>query len=348
MQCMGPLGCWVMSSFAPLIESVAAATQHRDRDALDASVARLLFEFSEADRVTLSRVLGEGDEARVRNLLTLARGVTSPGADEATDYAALPKLSDRADWMQAMQSRDVVHLPATSKGGVHHSVFPLFGETSLHGLIEIESARALDPRQAQLVLALLRVVRNHVAALEYGERDTLTGLLNRKTFDADFDKLRARCARSQLSAPNWIGVVDIDRFKSINDTYGHLFGDEVLLLVSRLMRAQVRAVDRLFRFGGEEFVAVIENVDEQTAAAVFERIRAAIEHHVFPQIGTVTVSVGFSQIQPSDAPAMAFARADKALYHAKESGRNRVCAFDTLALQGVLTSEDAKSEIELF
>lgn len=333
-------------SLAPLIESVAAATQHRDRDSLDIAVARLLFEFAEADRVILSRVLGEGEDSRVRGLLTLERGGPGCGEDETTEYTALPKLNQRAEWQEAAMLREVVHFES-SQGGLC-SVFPLFGESNVHALIEIEAGNALDPRQAQLVLALLRVVRNHVIALDYGERDTLTGLLNRKTFDADFDKLRERSARLTQARPNWIGVVDIDRFKSINDTYGHLFGDEVLLLVSRLMRGQVRAVDRLFRFGGEEFVIVIEGVDAATAAMVFERVRAAIQNHVFPQVGSVTVSVGYSEVMVTDAPSMAFQRADKALYHAKETGRNRVCSYEELVAQGSLAADDAKSEVELF
>ncbi len=335
-------------SYAPLIESVAAATQHRDRDALDASVARLLMEFSDAQRVILSRVLGEGDDARVRGLLTLERGGISTGEDVTTEYAALPKLNDRSEWREAVAARDMVHIQPADPSQAPRSVFPLLGESSVHGLIEIEAGNAFDSRQAQLVLALLRVVRNHVIALDYGERDTLTGLLNRKTFDADFDKLRERASRSAQSGLNWIGVVDIDRFKSINDNYGHLFGDEVLLLVSRLMRNQVRAVDRLFRFGGEEFVVVVENVDAVTAAAVFERIRAAVQGHIFPQIKTVTVSIGYSEVKVADAPSMAFQRADKALYHAKETGRNRVCSYEALVSQGSLASEDAKSEVELF
>lgn len=333
-------------SFAPLIESVAAATQHRDRDALDVAVARLLFEFSEADRVTLSRVLGEGDEARVRRLLKLERGCSELGPDDSIDYNTLPKLLDRAEWRDAVARRNVVQYQ--SAPGCLCSVFPLLGESNAHGLIEIEAGNALDPRQAQLVLALLRVVRNHVIALDYGERDTLTGLLNRKTFESDFDKLRERATRLGQVASNWIGVVDIDRFKSINDNYGHLFGDEVLLLVSRLMRNQVRAVDRLFRFGGEEFVVVIEGVDSNTAAVVFDRIRSAVQGHTFPQVGSVTVSIGYSHITVTDAPAMAFQRADKALYHAKESGRNRVCCYETLVSQGTLPAEDARSDVELF
>lgn len=333
-------------SFARLIESVAATTQHRDRDELDVAVARLLFEFTDADRVTLSRVLGEGADARVRRMLTLERGGQECGSDDATDAAALPRLADSAAWCECVLLRDVVHYD--TPGGALVSVFPLLGESDVRGLMQIESGNALDPAQAQLVMALLRVARNHVMALDYGERDTLTGLLNRKTFESSFGKLRESSLRCAPAAPNWIGVIDIDRFKAINDNFGHLFGDEVLLLVSRLMRRQVRAMDRLFRYGGEEFVLMIEGATVEGAAAAYERIRAATQAHSFPQVGRVTVSVGFSQVLLTDAPSMAFERADKALYQAKQSGRNRVCSYETLAAQGFVAAADARSEVELF
>ena len=333
-------------SNARLIETVAAATQYRDRDELDVALARLLFEFAEADRVTLSRVVGDGADARVRQLLKLERGAPEQKSDHASEVAGLPRLAERAAWSESVLLRDVVHYD--TPGGALVSVFPLLSESDVRGLLQIESGNALDPAQAQLIMALLRVMRNYVVALDYGERDSLTGLLNRKTFESSFGKLRERNLRSAQAAPSWIGVVDIDRFKSINDNFGHLFGDEVLLLVSRQMRKQMRASDQLFRYGGEEFVVLIEGAGSDAAAAAYERIRAAVQAHSFPQVGCVTVSIGYSQVRPADAPSMAFERADKALYQAKQSGRNRVYSYETLAAQGLVAASDARSEVELF
>src|SRR4029453_8016974 len=122
-----------------------------------------------------------------------------------------------------------------------------------------------------------RILRNQLALLDYGECDTLTALLNRKTFETRFDKLRQRL-RPRPDAPesegvSWLGLLDIDHFKAINDRHGHLFGDEVLLLVSRIMKNTLRGSDQLFRFGGEEFVIVLEDIGAVGAATAFERVR---------------------------------------------------------------------------
>jgi diguanylate cyclase (GGDEF)-like protein len=144
-------------------------------------------------------------------------------------------------------------------------------------------------------------------------------------------------------------VLDIDHFKRVNDTFGHLIGDEVLLLLSRLMRTSFRFHDHLYRFGGEEFVVLMRCESEHDAAQAFERLRANVERYTFPQVGRITISVGFTGLRPGDTPQLAFARADKAVYHAKQNGRNRVASHTLLVQQGHLTDEVAdNSDAELF
>jgi diguanylate cyclase (GGDEF)-like protein len=166
-----------------------------------------------------------------------------------------------------------------------------------------------------LISGVLRIVRNHLELIDYGERDTLTGLLNRKTFESQFDKLRRELASSARASAEgcWIGVVDIDHFKAVNDGYGHVIGDEVLLLVSQIIRRSFRSDDRVYRFGGEEFVVLLRDTPEAATAGAMERLRAAVEAHRFPQLGRVTVSIGWTRIRPHDAPATAIARAAGAL-----------------------------------
>ncbi len=137
----------------------------------------------------------------------------------------------------------------------------------------------------------------------------------------------------------WLGVIDIDHFKRVNDTHGHLIGDEVLLLMSRLMRATFRFHDHLFRFGGEEFVVLMRCGSDADAAGAFERLRANVEAYLFPQVGRITVSVGFAALRPADTPSAAFERADKAVYWAKQNGRNRVAHHAELVALG-LVAED--------
>jgi diguanylate cyclase (GGDEF)-like protein len=136
----------------------------------------------------------------------------------------------------------------------------------------------------------------------------------------------------------WIGVIDIDHFKRVNDRFGHLIGDEVLLLLSRLMGRSFRIHDRLYRFGGEEFLVLMRCHGEDDAAQAFERFRSNTELFQFPQVGTVTVSVGFTAVRPADTPRGAFERADWAVYHAKAHGRNQVCCYEALVAGGLLDS----------
>jgi diguanylate cyclase (GGDEF)-like protein len=144
-------------------------------------------------------------------------------------------------------------------------------------------------------------------------------------------------------------VIDIDHFKRVNDGHGHLIGDEVLLLLSRLMRASFRFHDHLFRFGGEEFVVLMRCGTDADASGAFERLRANVERFAFPQVGRITVSVGFSALRPDDTPSAAFERADKAVYWAKQNGRNQVAFHADLVDRGLLAEASLDNrDAELF
>jgi diguanylate cyclase (GGDEF)-like protein len=144
-------------------------------------------------------------------------------------------------------------------------------------------------------------------------------------------------------------MLDIDHFKRVNDNYGHLIGDEVLLLLARLMRSQFRFHDQLYRFGGEEFVVLMRCNGEAEAGKVLERMRAATAAHLFPQVGKITVSIGFSEVRAGDSPSGAFERADKAVYYAKEHGRDQVCSYAALVARGELENQAANvGDMELF
>jgi diguanylate cyclase (GGDEF)-like protein len=212
----------------------------------------------------------------------------------------------------------------------------------------------MEARDAALVRGILRILKNQLSLLDYGERDTLTGLLNRKTFEFRFETLcqALREERDATAQPSWLGLVDVDHFKLINDSHGHLFGDEVLLLVSQIMTRTLRGADQLFRFGGEEFVIVLDEVTPAGAHTAFERVRAAVDAHRFPQLFHVTISLGYTQILSKDVPATCIERADAALYYAKRSGRNNVRDYEGLVAAGDLApkaqSGNKGSDVELF
>ena len=166
--------------------------------------------------------------------------------------------------------------------------------------------------------------------IEMAVTDGLTGLHNRRYLDSHLQTLfdRAVGRRRPLS----VMITDLDRFKSINDTFGHDGGDDVLREFAQRLRKNVRGIDLACRFGGEEFVVVMPDTDAQVAEKVAERIRAEIARAPFAvghdgQTVEVTVSVGVSSLRRgTDTVEALMKRADVALYEAKSGGRNRVVA----------------------
>lgn len=235
-----------------------------------------------------------------------------------------------------------------------------------YAFLQLERDSAIDDAALVLIEGLAVVLRNCLAMLDYSETDTLTRLLNRKTFDEYLISILTNipnqddAAFGALHLPHrrhghpeardhWLGVMDIDKFKSINDRFGHLIGDEVLILMANQMRESFRVQDKLFRFGGEEFVALLRPAEFEHAFHTFERFRKRVENFVFPQVGHVTVSIGFSRIKFGDTPSMILDSADEALYWAKEHGRNQCHAYEVLVTEGKLQQHAAlTSEVELF
>ncbi len=342
-----------------LLNSVAATTAHRDRDDLDRAVALLLLRFLETRSVTVLRLADDGNTKRVARRVRLTQQ-PGPGSDSLDDTVELPVLRDFPAWQECAANNQIVRAAGGTDGSLT-TVFPVQGTSDVVGLLVVETATPLAAREADLVQGILGIVRNHLALLDYGELDTLTGLLNRKTFESHFHKLCQRMAPADGPAPqgterrsagarepSWLALIDIDRFKSINDGYGHLFGDEVLLLVSRLMRRSLRGADHLFRFGGEEFVVVLDRASESGVEIVFERLRSAIEQHNFPQVERVTISIGYTRINPHDISTTCVERADAALYYAKSHGRNNVRSWEALRAAGKVITRAGTGDIELF
>ncbi len=155
--------------------------------------------------------------------------------------------------------------------------------------------------------------------------DALTGLYNRRRFHGVLSKEFERCKR--YSTPMSLIMLDIDHFKKVNDNYGHQTGDTVLREVGHIITDNVREIDTASRFGGEEFMVILPNTEKENARIGAERIRAAIEQHVFPEIKEpITVSIGIAGLpDPGLANEDRLVRcADYALYRAKQNGRNRV------------------------
>ncbi len=171
-------------------------------------------------------------------------------------------------------------------------------------------------------------------------RDALTGLYNRRAFNEKLAQLLERNPNHQRRAihfsPTVFVMLDIDHFKAINDRLGHLFGDEVLLLLAGLMTDSFRENDLLFRYGGEEFALALMDVTPEQAQQTLDRFRDKVASHEFPAVGRVTVSIGYTRFDRNLSLETLIDQADNALYYAKSKGRNAVHGYPDLVEQGLI------------
>jgi diguanylate cyclase len=192
--------------------------------------------------------------------------------------------------------------------------------------------QARTEEMSQRIRDLERAARTMENSLRHEQAlastDPLTGVANRLAFEQHMAQacLHAASTGTQTS----LLVLDIDRFKQINDNFGHAAGDRALRIVAEQLRAGIRSDDMLARYGGEEFVVILANAGPEPAMRVAESLRKRIENlgfHGQKRPVRITLSCGVTVLRPEDTPDTAFERADGALYRAKRGGRNR-CELD--------------------
>jgi len=198
--------------------------------------------------------------------------------------------------------------------------------------------------------AILEVYGNQYELLLKNQVDKLTGLSNRQLLDERISRLTvgATAGRRKNEPERIVVIFDIDHFKLINDRFGHLYGDEVLVLISHMMKQAFRTDDWLFRYGGEEFLVFLNNVDIENGRLAIDRFLFQVERYDFPQIGKVTISCGYTSYSPYENFSTIFDRADKALYFAKENGRNQSRFYEDLVARGDIKSTERDDDIDLF
>lgn len=186
---------------------------------------------------------------------------------------------------------------------------------------------------AKLIASYEQKIEGYTHSLEEASfTDSLTGLYNRVRLDEVFRYESSQFKRYEKAFS--IILMDVDHFKSINDTYGHQVGDRVLVEVAGVLRDNTRETDTVGRWGGEEFLLICPETRMESAMQLAEKIRLIIEARDFQTVGRVTSSFGISTFHGGDDPEAMLERADRALYRAKASGRNRVESEADLPAQG--------------
>jgi len=343
-----------------LIQSIIEITRARDTDTLETSLLSTLADILPVDHVAMINLL---DELKLEKCeRTLSLGVSHSEQNEETRVwnNEIKPLELVPDIGTQIHDRKLAVIEETDGMTVY---VPLFDETDPAYLIELHSVGHDLREYANLIEGIAGIYSNFLRVLEDSQRDKLTGLLNRRTFDkklvrmmelqrkvvedyGDSDRDRRSPAKYEYA---WLAIVDIDHFKKVNDVHGHIYGDEVILTVGQRMKQFFRNTDLLFRFGGEEFLVVLEPMPRDRARMALDRFRDSVEAHVFQQIGGITVSVGFARLEEQDYPPEVIDRADKALYFAKENGRNRVDNYEHLLEEGLIEPRSVPSgEIDLF
>lgn len=335
-----------------LLNSVVQITRHRDVDSLEISLLTTLQEFIETKHVILFKLTPKNSLSPAEIRAELVR--TKEGVYEWKKHRTIDSVGKELECC----IESACSICIQDKSGTDRRWLPVVTEEKVQGVIYIESAQ-LDFNQQVMLNAFCRIYENYLTILNESERDKLTGLLNRQTFDRKikslmesqishhFKPISPQDTRKRKSSEcSWLAMIDIDFFKQVNDTYGHVCGDEVLLTLAQKLMAFFRTSDLIFRFGGEEFVIVFEPTTEEHITSRLHSLQNYIRGSSFPFVDHLTLSIGYARMSPYDFPISVIECADKALYHAKALGRDQIVLFDDI------DSADEKAptgnDVELF
>lgn len=338
-----------------ILTSVISLTEERNKRALIKALMQSLGDFVEYRHLSFLQLSNHLPQDHCEIVHVLPEN-TMP------DYLQLSSGPYGENWIK---QDDPMIKCAEQKNPISTSsrlLFPIVINHNVVGLLDIDGLQHTVDLE-NLISGFIHVYSNFLDVLEDAQRDALTGLLNRKTFDQRFGEYLLASAEEQAKLKesnanehrhkenqqgHWIGLLDIDHFKQVNDTYGHIYGDEVLLLFTDLMRKVFRNNDLLFRFGGEEFVVFIVGSKKHDALNALERFRKEVESFEFPQVGNITVSIGMTSVNAASHPSNLLEEADKALYYAKDNGRNQIHDYADLVAEGLIKARVIQNDIDLF
>ena len=341
-----------MSDGNIILNYIVSITESRDIEILEMSLLRTIFEVCSCKRVYLFKASADKPSDRTTSGYGIEGYSSSYDLEPDADFLKLAEnfIIDPEKFRKLNPNNDSSYI-----------IIPVDILSNQIGFIAVEKPESTAFNN-QILIGLVKIYQNYVSILLDNQTDTLTGILNRKTFDDRIMKLIEikkrqkreiclQCSERRAVSPDrfWLGIFDIDDFKKVNDTFGHIYGDEILILISRIIQKVFRTSDMKFRFGGEEFIIVIKAENSEDAFSVFERFRKEVENYAFPQTGQITISTGIVEITGSETPSVFVGCADNALYYAKHNGKNMTCIYSDLVEQGLIKPPAVqKGDIILF
>jgi diguanylate cyclase (GGDEF)-like protein len=332
-----------MSVDQQLLDTVVRLTGTRDHETLAQLLVDAIAQLTDASIATVYTLVGE--------LGHLSAKVIASSSPYEVAGSHITSLDSHPELRDCIETQKTITCPRETD---ERNVFPIVEQGTVAGLLLCEHSQGKLALHHDLINALISIYANQQSLLNHQQRDGLTGLYNRVALQNWLSKTLGKDAPAERRAGDekshgCFALFDIDLFKRINDTRGHLYGDEVLLIFSDLMRESFRFNDLLFRYGGEEFVAILTDTDLESALTVLERFRTSISQHKFAQLNQVTVTIGVAQISPHVKPDKLIERADQALYYGKNHGRNQVNAYEWLEQGNILPSlDDRPHSFKLF
>lgn len=336
-----------------IVDCLAEITRYHDREILERSLITTLANFLGDVDLCLYRI--ELIETRDEIELDMIMRINYKG-DAIVNHEEVRHDADiqaTKAIMDAIESASVSSC-TDDREGYTTLYYPVFDRKDEVVSILSQTSRQIRFEDQQLTYGILKVYSNYLNLLEESQTDKLTGLLNRETLDQEILRIIAKASyrrddqgdlgtsrRKADELISWLVLLDLDKFKKVNDDFGHMIGDEILVLFGRLMKDIFRSGDKLFRFGGEEFVIILESRNYEDCCSVLERFMGRLKSFDFPQAGQITATLGTVEIEKFATVSDVLDCADKALYYGKANGRDQLVMYADLVEKGIVEEKKA-------
>jgi diguanylate cyclase (GGDEF)-like protein len=338
-----------------LVDHIANFTSHRDKELLAFSLLKSVNSMMVCSNVKIITANKKGD--LVSSITLENNQCTVKKSSVKVDKS----LNNAFESMNALSQEEYVL--KTDAG--YLLIRLLYHDRKNEQFLVVNLKDKADKVQTYILSGILSIYTNFITLLNESQTDALTGLSNRKTFDSSISKVfdslpepyeeaddQRRLSRGD-SAANvnrfWLSIIDIDHFKLVNDRFGHLYGDEILIHLAQIIRSSFRQEDLQFRFGGEEFVILLSADNKEDCAKLLEKFRKSVEDYSFPNVNEITVSIGVVEFKRAVFHITSIDHADQALYYSKENGRNKTTFFEDMLSRGdVKEAVIEEGDIDLF